>query len=116
MMRRLSEDEEKAVHLLVSGLDEIEQQLLLADLLVCSVESVTKDGARLQFIIPGYQRPPYHGQHSYGVGGALKDKDGTDVDVTLYADENHRILELELIKWGDGPLIKPDWRSFQVQF
>ena len=116
MTRRLSTNEERAVRLLASGLEKAEQQQLLADLLICSVEPVTKDGARLQFAILGYQRPPYRGQHSYNVGGTLKDEDGADIDVTLYADENHRILELELIRWGDGPLIKPDWNSFQVQF
>ena len=116
MARKLSSEEDQAVRLLANGLNEAERQQLLADLSSCTVEQVTKDGARLQFAISGYQRPEYHGQHSYSVGGAMEDADGTEVGVSLYADENHRILELELIRWGDGPLLKPDWNSFRVQY
>ena len=116
MARKLSTEEEQAVRLLIAGLDTAEQRQILADLSDCTIEPLTQDCARLLFVIPRYQRPEYHGQHSYNVGGTMKDEDGTEVSVDLYADENHRILELELIRWGDGRLLKPDWSSFRVQY
>ncbi|MES2481401.1 MAG: hypothetical protein V4609_05320 [Pseudomonadota bacterium] len=116
MARKLSAEEEQVVRQLANGLAEAERQQLLADLADCTVVPATEDGARLQFTISGYQRPPYHGQHSYTVGGSMEDADGTAIGVNLYADENHRILELELIRWGDGPLLKPNWSSFRVQY
>ena len=105
MARKLSTEEEQVVRQRANGLTDAERQQILTDLSDCTVEPATQDGARLQFTISGYQRPQYHGQHSYSVGGTLEDADGTAVGVNLYADENHRILELELVRWGEGPLV-----------
>ena len=46
----------------------------------------------------------------------MADADGTEISVNLYADENHRIFELELIRWGAGPLLNPNWNSFRIQY
>lgn len=32
----------------------------------------------------------------------------------LFADQNGRLLELELIRWGDGDLIDPDWKTLKL--
>jgi hypothetical protein len=40
--------------------------------------------------------------------------DGTSVSVDLFADENNRLLEMELIRWGNGNLQKPDWATLSL--
>lgn len=115
-MRKLTDAEHAALLLMIQRLPQEQRQQVMSDLEVCSVEEVTPDGSRLQIYIPGYDRPPYRGQHAYQVGGHLRDGDGEKVEVTLYADENDRPLEVELLKWGEEPLRKPDWATFSVAY
>jgi hypothetical protein len=77
---------------------------LLNDLVHACVEEESSDGSRVIFGIDGYVRPSYRGQHSFGVEGTLQDKDGASITVILYADENGRLFELELIRWGMATL------------
>jgi hypothetical protein len=116
MTRALRSNEMYALRMLSTKMKAEEAKQLLLDISDCQVEEATSDGGRLIFVIPGYQRPPYIGQHSYTVGGAIEDADGSEVGVNLYADENHRVLELELIRWNDGPLQKPNWDSFRLLY
>lgn len=56
---------------------------------------------------------------SYGrddTGGAALDRDGADMNVCVYADQNERLLELELIKWGDADILDPDWKTFRIRY
>jgi hypothetical protein len=46
----------------------------------------------------------------------MRDSDGTAITVSVYADENDRVLELEFVKWGDGPIVKPDWATFRLKY
>ena len=46
----------------------------------------------------------------------MRDIDGADISVTVYADENDRLLELELVKWAEGPVENPDWRTFKLTY
>jgi hypothetical protein len=32
----------------------------------------------------------------------------------LHVDPNGRLYELELLRWADGDVIGPDWRTFAV--
>lgn len=115
-MRKLTAGERTAIEALAARLSTDARKQLLLDLEDSSVDSVTPDGSRLRFHIPNYERPAYRGQHAYDAEGAVNDSDGKEVSVSLYADENNRLLELELIKWGEGPLISPDWNSFRVKY
>lgn len=115
-VRPLTDNEYKALRLLAQGLKPAERASLLADLENCSVEETTPDGSRLKFYLPNYDRPPYRGQHAYTVGGVMEDRDGDEISVAIYADENNRLLELEQIKWGEKPLVRPDWSTFRVQY
>jgi len=45
------------------------------------------------------------------VQGELRDKDGARLSFDLFADENGHLLELELVRWGEGDLIEPDWSA-----
>ena len=115
MIRPLTENERQALRMLVQGLNPDERSRLLADIETSSVEEVTDDASRLLFHLAGYQRPKYRGQHAYAVEGVVTDDDGREVTIALYADENDRLFELEFIKWGDRPLIKPNWNTLRLQ-
>ena len=114
MNRPLTKGERDLIARIGKKLGGGEGAQLLADLENASVLSATGDGARAQFAIAGYDRPPYRGQHPYGVEGKMLDQDGAELSVLLHADENGRLLELEFIRWGEGNLIDPDWGSLRL--
>jgi hypothetical protein len=121
-MRTLTSDERRVILLLAAevGSDEERGQLLI-DLDHCSVKQTISDGSILVFDIDGYQRPIERGRWQYRqkdgfiVDGAMKDADGSDMDVMLLADTNHRIGEFEIVRHGIGSIIKPNWNSFKVK-
>lgn len=113
-MRKPTLHERRIVLAIANLLVEKDRQQLLADLSDSTITNETADGSRRVFHIPGYQRPLYRGQHSYNVEGTMKDADGADVTVRLYADENNRLFELEFIRWGDGDLIAPRWTTLEL--
>ena len=96
------------------------QAQLLRDLESCMINCVRPDESLIRFDIEGYCRPDYKGQHSFTgkdgfpVGGVTTDEDGSKVEVWLYADENNRILEIELNKWDGAPLKRVNWENFLV--
>lgn len=111
MKRALNVYEAAVIREVAERLSQNDGAQLLKDLAHAFVEEESSDGSRVIFGIDGYVRPPYRGQHSYGVDGSLQDKDGASITVILCADENGRLFELELIRWGHRDLIAPDWQS-----
>ncbi|PKM14197.1 MAG: hypothetical protein CVV12_15255 [Gammaproteobacteria bacterium HGW-Gammaproteobacteria-2] len=114
MSRPLTEAEKGVIRAVAERLPPDRQRQLLVDLERAAARPATSDSARVCFEIAGYERPPYRGQHSFGVEGELLDKDGAKLAFDLFADENDRLLELELIRWGVGDLIDPDWTSLKL--
>jgi len=114
MMRSLTECERNVIRAIADFLPLENQRRLLVDLELATAHSVLPDNSVIKFSIAGYDRPPYAGQHSFGVEGELLDRDGTRVGLLLFADQNGRLLELELIRWGDGDLIDPDWKTLKL--
>ena len=114
MKRSISESEVKVIQRVAERLEPDRRRQLLDDLARATAIPATEDGSRVQFEIQGYERPPYRGQRSFGVSGELLDRDGTKLSFDLFADENDRLLELELIRWGDGDLLEPNWASMQL--
>jgi hypothetical protein len=114
MIRSLTKAEADVIRLVAGKLPlDIGRQLLL-DLSLAKAESVIPDGSRVQFTLADYQRPPYRGQRSFGVSGKLLDNDGASLSFDLFADENGRLFELELIRWDEGELISPDWPTLKL--
>jgi hypothetical protein len=121
-MRALTSDERRIILMLAArfGSDE-ERGQLLADLDHCSVKETVPDGSILAFDIAGYQRPLERGRWQYRqkdgfiVDGIVKDADGSDMDVMLLADMNHRVWEFEIVRHGIGSIIKPNWSTFKVK-
>lgn len=90
-----------------------ESENLLRDLQAARVVSVVSDRSLVKFILNGYERPVYEGQHSYPVEIRLFDEDGSELTAILYADSNDRLLELEVIRWDGGELISPKVESIE---
>ena len=91
---------------------DVRRQTLLDDMAGATAEVFATEGAlRIVFYIKGYERPPYRGQHSFGVEGKLNDSDGELLTTDLFADENDRLLELEIVRYAYGPIKAPDWHS-----
>ncbi len=113
-MRLLSDEERTLIARFAEKLDDAEKEQLLADAACATAEAAVMDGSRIMFDIVDYQRPPYRGQHSFGVEGRMLDKDAAELSVCLYADENGRLLELEFIRWDSTNLLDPQWDTLQV--
>jgi hypothetical protein len=120
-MRSLTVQEKKAIlEMAWKVANEKIRNQLLQDLDLALVEEANPGGSVLRFYIEGYQRPPYRGQDTFRgldgfpVAGSLKDKDGTEVEVNLYLDQNDRVLELELIRISTKYEVDPDWSTFKV--
>lgn len=110
-MRPLTKNERSFIASVANLLSGNERVQLLADLENATANSVTADGARVLFDISSYQRPPYRGQHPFGVEGRMVDRDGAELLVLLHADENGRLLELEIVRGPLGDLIDPNWNT-----
>jgi hypothetical protein len=114
MTRSLTQAERNVIRAIAEKLLPDRKHQLLADLELATAHQVLPDNAIIKFSIAGYDRPPYDGQHSFGVEGELLDRDGASVWLILFADRNDRLLELELIRWGDGDLIDPNWETLKL--
>jgi hypothetical protein len=115
IMRSLSSSEKTVVTTLADALPDQQRASIKADLAKSMVEDVVGDGSRLVFIIDGYDRPEYRGQHAFPIEGIMRDSDKAVLHVALYADENDRLLELEIVRWTGGPVLGPDWNSFKLE-
>jgi hypothetical protein len=113
-MRTLSYSERTLIARLADKLESPKREQLLADLAQAVAVSLAGDGALIKFEIADYQRPPYSGQHLYGAEGTVLDSDGADLTILLYADENDRLLELEIIRWDSKELIGPKWETLNI--
>jgi hypothetical protein len=121
-MRALTDDERAVIKMLAEkfGSDE-ERDQLLTDLDRSSVTETAPDGSMLSFDIAGYERPPENGRWQYRqrdgfvVDGVVKDADGSEMEVMLLADANHRVWEFEIVRYLPGAVEKPDWTTFKVR-
>lgn len=113
-MRPLTSQERTLVIRLAEKLDDVTRRQLLRDLNAAEAEDVVTDRSRVIFQLRDYQPPPYRGQHPFPVDGTLLDADGATLSVVLYADENERLFELELIRGAEGDVIDPDWSTLKV--
>jgi hypothetical protein len=121
-VRSLTDEERRVILMLAEKFGSGEERVqLLADLDRCSVNEAVPDRSILSFDISGYQRPndpgrwQYRQKDGFVVDGIVKDADGSDMDVMLLADTNHRVWEFEIVRHHPGSVIKPDWSTFRVR-
>ncbi len=113
-MRALKREEIELLRAVALRLPEREQSRLISDIENSTAENILPDGSQTRFIIAGYDRPLYNGQQSLSVEGRMRDSDGVELTVLVYTDENGHLLELEMIRWGDGELIDPQWTTLKL--
>lgn len=113
-MRALSIIERTIIEQIAEKMPEPSRSRLLMDLGAASVIDALADGGKVSFAILNYQRPKYQGQHAYGVEGRVDDADGSEISIILYADEEDHLLELELIRWDEGPIQAPNLATLKV--
>jgi hypothetical protein len=114
MMRSLTTDEKALIRRIAERLPAAQRESLLTDLASAMAEDASPDRGRVAFAINGYERPTYGGQHPFPVEGKVLDRDGAELSVLLHADENGRLLELELVRFDEGDVLKPDWSTLQL--
>lgn len=110
-MRDLTPDEKNVISKIALRLPSPEKEALLTDMEHATANPVSGSQARILFTIAGYDRPVYKGQHPFPVEGKVFDRDGSELLVILHADENGRLLELELVRFDEGEVIEPDWST-----
>lgn len=113
-LRKLTAGERAALEKMAGRLPMDAGCQLLKDVDVCSVAAQTADGSLIRFDLPAYPRPTCAGQHAYAIEGVVTNLDQAEITVCIYADVKDRLLELELIKWEDTPILGPDWGTFRV--
>lgn len=114
-MRKLTSDERRVIQELALRLPTEKRNQLLTDMERATAESVPGNSARILFTIAGYERPSYRGQHPFHVEGTVQDRDGNELSVLLHADENGRLLELEIVRFDKGGIIEPDWNTLRFE-
>lgn len=113
-MRDLTPAERNVIREVARRLPDGERDRLLEDMERATAESQSVDGSRIVFSIAGYVRPPYRGQHPYPVEGKVQDRDGSELSVLLHADENGRLLELEVVRFDEGDVMGPVWGTLRL--
>ena len=113
-MRPLSYEERFLIARFAEKLSGARREQLLSDASHATAEAIATDGSRIIFNLADYHRPPYRGQHSFGVEGRMLDTDEAELSVCLYADENGRLLELEFIRWDSTTLLGPRRDTLKV--
>lgn len=113
-MYRLITDAEKLVRQMAAHLPIEESRSILSDLSNATLEEANEDGMIVSFSLQGYSHPKLDGQRAYNVEGSVQDKDGSQLNLALFSDANGRLLELELIRYDEGPVIEPDWTTLRL--
>ncbi|MGB3044023.1 MAG: hypothetical protein WBB98_12645 [Xanthobacteraceae bacterium] len=112
MERMLSPAEISVITKIANMLSDNRRAQLLKDM--ANAKAQVESSQRTIFNIAGYKRPPDIGQHSFGVEGRLFDRDGVQLNLDLYADQNDRLLELELLRIGAGDVLAPKWETLEL--
>lgn len=109
--RAVSSFERALIEAVAAHLPANSASQLQADLASAMAMETGLGGARVGFVISGYERPPYQGQHAYPVELQMQDADGAELTPILHADDSDRLLELEIIRWDGAELISPQIES-----
>ncbi|MGA9659595.1 MAG: hypothetical protein WBQ60_10900 [Asticcacaulis sp.] len=112
-MDRLNQEEIGVISKIVNNLPLSEKQKIIDDINNSKIIIENEDRSIIKFQILNYIRPS-SGQVPYDVEGQVFDSDGAKLSVILYVDSNFRILEFELVKYDDGPVINPVWETFCI--
>ena len=112
-MRPLTGVERKIVRWFAEQVDQPQRQSLLSDLDQALAEEIHDEQLTIRFHIDGYTRPPYRLERSLPIDAMALDADGANLAVTVAADENGRLFELQVIRFERGHVLAPDWDTLR---
>jgi hypothetical protein len=110
----LASDAYKIISEMAQRLPAKERKRLLLDLEFSKAAPANEIGTIIAFTIAGYQRPHTIGSRLYDVEANVLDEDGSQLDLILHADANGRLMELEIVRYAEGSVIKPDWTTLSL--
>ena len=114
-MENLTIGERSAIIDIIGEVDNLERGRILNDLSISRIDVMKDDRSIIEFNIPGYERPPTRsGQRALEPEGEVEDEDGEILSVVLYVDRNGRLLEFELVRFGEGAVQGARWETFRV--
>ncbi|MFP3566929.1 DUF6984 family protein [Paraburkholderia sp. SIMBA_030] len=113
MLRELTSHEKSFICGVANRLGVEARDRLMDDLSRAQAEPLLADGALVRFHLVGYQRAPYVGQRLFPVEGAMEDKDGSQMQLLLFADPADRLFELEYLRWDGDALQAPNWSTLR---
>lgn len=113
MIRALTDNEKCFIRGVAARLESEARNRLINDLALAQVEAELADGELIRFCLDGYEYPHRGGQGLYPVEGELSDEDGSLISLLLFTDPADRLYELEYLRWGDGPLQRPNWSTLK---
>lgn len=112
MRRPLTENEKMAVSRMAETLPEPQRSQLTDDLAHATAEPLNEDGSIIRFEIEGYLRSPRIGR-TISVDAVATDRDGAHLNVVLFTDAIGRLYELEIVRFENGSVIAPDWKTLR---
>jgi len=112
-MRAVSDRERFLIEEVAKRLSPQAGSQLIEDMSRSAAVDRLQDGSVVLFVIEGYARPKYEGQHSYPVDIRLRDADGAELEAILFADPNDRLYELEIVRWDLEDVIEPNMDSVE---
>ena len=114
MTRPLRDEEIEIIKRIAKMLESTLKNQLLADLKAARAMIAHPDGSIIRFELENYARPSFEGQRPYPFEMKVRDNDGVELDIILFADQNGRLYELEYIRYRDGPVLGPDWTTLKL--
>jgi hypothetical protein len=112
-LRPISPVEEQIVHWFAKRVADPQGQSLLWGLDTSTVEEVRDEHLSIMFHLKSYARPPGPIVRPVPVDAMVQDADGAKLAATLFTDENGRLLELEVLRFEPGPVLRPDWATLR---
>lgn len=115
MVKNLKIGELNSLTMIVNALDDRIRCSILKDIATSIARPLRPDRSIIEFDISGYIRPESRlGQKPLPVEGEVYDSDGQKLTVVVYSDSNGRLFEMEIIRYAEGNVLDPDWRTFQL--
>ena len=115
MARPITDLERTLIARMIERLPTDQQASLMNDLALATAEPLNDDDSIIELMIEGYQRPRLSGRNVLPVDGIVKDADGAHIELILFSDENDRLFEFEIVRYGDGSVIGPDWGALEFR-
>jgi len=97
---------------LAETLPEPQRSQITRDLARATAEPLNEDDSVIRFEIEGYQRSSLIGR-TLSVDATATDSDGAHLNIILFTDGSGHLFELEIVRFENGGVIAPDWKTLR---